>query len=147
MTHRLRSWFESVWQDVRYAIRNLRRQPMFTLVALSILTAGIGLNSALFSVFKDAIAQPWGGIAEPSRAIRLYALDPDVGGPVGLSHPEDRFLADHATSVTGLVAWRNEEDARGASQAVAVLSAELWRRGPWPALMGAQPACGCPSAR
>jgi predicted permease len=101
-------WGESLWQDVRYAIRNLRRQPGFTFVALSILTLGIGLNTALFTIFKEAVLQPWSGVPEPDRVVRVHGADPDIGGLVGLSHPEYRYLADHAASVSGLAAWRNE---------------------------------------
>jgi predicted permease len=98
----------NIWQDVRYALRNLRRQPGFTLIALSILSIGIGLNTALFTLFKEALLQPWSGVADPARVVRVYASDPGIGGLEGLSHPEYRYLADHAASVTGFVAWRNE---------------------------------------
>jgi predicted permease len=101
-------WSESLWQDVGYAIRNLRRQPGFTFVALSILTLGIGLNTALFTIFKEAVLQPWSAVPEPDRVVRVHGVDPDIGRLVGLSHPEYRYLADHAASVSGLAAWRNE---------------------------------------
>jgi putative ABC transport system permease protein len=99
---------ESFWQDVRYASRNLRRQPGFTFVALSILTLGIGLNTALFTIFKEAVLQPWSAVAEPDRVVRVHGADPDIGSLIGLSHPEYLYLADHAASVSGLAAWRNE---------------------------------------
>ena len=101
-------WSESLWQDVRYAMRNLRRQPGFTFVALSILTLGIGLNTALSSIFKEAVLQPWSAVPEPDRVVRVHGVDPDIGRLVGFSHPEYRYLADHAASVSGLAAWRNE---------------------------------------
>src|SRR5687767_9745095 len=40
---------ESVWQDIVYAVRMLRREPAFALLAIGALTAGIGLNSSLFT--------------------------------------------------------------------------------------------------
>jgi len=104
----LARWTESLWQDVGYATRNLRRQPGFTFVALSLLTLGIGLNTALFTIFKEAVVQPWSAVPEPDRVVRVHGADPDIGGLVGLSHPEYRYLADHAASVSGLAAWRNE---------------------------------------
>src|SRR5690349_17825314 len=43
-------WIESVWQDVAYALRSLVRERAFTFLAVGALTAGIGLNSSLFTV-------------------------------------------------------------------------------------------------
>jgi hypothetical protein len=44
-------WLESVVQDLRYAIRNLRRQPGFALLAILTLGVAIGLNTSFFTVF------------------------------------------------------------------------------------------------
>src|SRR5437016_1607124 len=48
-------WLESIIQDLRYAIRNLIRQPGFSLVALLMLGIALGLNTSFFTVF-DAVA-------------------------------------------------------------------------------------------
>ena len=110
------SWLESVWQDVGYAVRNLRRQPAFTLAAFAALLLGIGLNTSAFTLFNAVALRPW-PVPDPGRVVRIFDRGP---GPKGRSFgvggfglAEYRYLREHTRTFSGLIASRQTEARLG----------------------------------
>jgi putative ABC transport system permease protein len=62
---------ESIAQDVRYALRTLRRSPAFALLAVTILALGIGANTAIFSLTSAVLLRPL-PFPDPDRLVLLW---------------------------------------------------------------------------
>src|ERR1051326_2810141 len=49
---------ESIWRDIRFAMRSLLKAPGFTVVAILLIAVGIGANTAVFSVINTVLLKP-----------------------------------------------------------------------------------------
>jgi putative ABC transport system permease protein len=67
-------------QDIRYALRSLRKQPIFTLVAVLTLTLGIGANTAIFSLLYQILLKPL-PYPEADRLVFIWNSYPLTGLP------------------------------------------------------------------
>jgi putative ABC transport system permease protein len=139
----LAPWLESVGQDAAYAVRALWRQPGFTLLAMGALTAGIGLNTSLFSVYAALAMKPW-AVREPDRVVRVLNMSTfDLrkragGGPQGLSLAEVGYFARQAKTLSGLVmSGRRVTVTAGDADASA-----YWVGGTYFSLLGVEMAAG-----
>ena len=91
----LRRVVDSTGQDFRYAARGLLRSPGFAAVAILSLAAGIGLNTAVFSIINTVFLQEIRGVPDPGRVAFVGARE---------TYPGFRALREQSRSFTGLVA-------------------------------------------
>lgn len=92
------AWLEHLSQDLRFAVRMLRKSPGFTAIAILTLALGIGANTAIFSVVYGVLLQPL-PYAQPSQLMVLNETTPKVG-TVSVSYPNflDWRKASHSFS-------------------------------------------------
>lgn len=88
-----------------YAVRTLRRQPTFTLIALVTLALGIGANTAIFSVIKTVVLNPL-PYADPRDIVVLWEVSPE-GNQDRVSVPTFEDWAEQATTFDSLAAYRH----------------------------------------
>jgi len=92
-------------QDLKYALRMLRKNPAFTTVAILTLAVGIGANSAIFSVVNSVLLRPL-PYRQPGQLVRVYSEFPTMQlQKFWLSPPELLDIQREAKSWEAIGAW------------------------------------------
>lgn len=81
---------ESLWADVKFALRQLRKSPGFTVSATLILTLGIGINTAVFSVVHHILLEPL-PFPQPGQLYAIWARS-DAQGSTRIAASGPDFL-------------------------------------------------------
>jgi len=92
---------ESLIQDIRYGMRVLAKSPPTSLLILCLLAAGIGANTAIFSLV-NALYFKAVPVQNASSLVRIYAKRYSYGA--GFSQPEYLSLRDKTSTLAGLAA-------------------------------------------
>jgi putative ABC transport system permease protein len=133
-------WLDQLLQDVRYALRTLRRQPGFAVVVVATLTLGIGMNTAVFSVLNTVLFRP--------------LPYPNAGRLIWLANYNEQFNQDNWVARTDYLAWKQQASsfermtAYGNQDLAVVIGSEASQEriasaaGDFWSITGVQPALG-----
>jgi predicted permease len=94
-------WLEQLGQDVRFALRLLRKTPGFTIAAVMTLALAIGANALVFAVFNVFVVHP----LDLPQAQSLYTLERGKDQSTLQSYPDYLDLRDRNRSFDGLAAF------------------------------------------
>jgi len=75
-------WAETLWRDVRFGARQLRRTPLFTITAVLSLALGIGANTAVFTLLDQLVLRLL-PVAQPERLVMIWTTGPHFGNNIG----------------------------------------------------------------
>jgi predicted permease len=96
------SFFETLLQDLRYAARLLRRNPLFTLTAALSLAIGIGGAITVFTVADGLLLTEPTGVADPGRLVEIARSEEGDNGFDPISYPDYLSVRERATTLAGV---------------------------------------------
>jgi predicted permease len=94
---------QALWQDLRYAARMLMKQPGFTLIAIFTLSLGIGVTTALFTVYDAFVLKPL-PLKDPESIVSITGYNREAQRNRLFSYPDYVDYRDRSTVFAGLVA-------------------------------------------
>lgn len=96
------TWIERTLQDIRYALRAMRRAPGFTLAAIVMLAVGIGVNVAAFGFFNLVTFKPL-PVKNPESLVRFHRAAPGEFS-TDLPYPAMAFYREHSRTLSAVLA-------------------------------------------
>ena len=96
---------QTLWQDLRYGARMLRKQPGFTLIAILSLALGIGANTGVFSLVNTLLLRSL-PVENPQQLMAVNLTMNKGTEYVSSSYPNYKDLRDRNDVLAGLVAYR-----------------------------------------
>jgi len=118
---------ESLWGDVSFAGRQMRKSPEFTITCLLTLALGIGANSAVFSAINTILLHPL-PYEDPGRLVLVSETLPLLNGDnlVGVSAKEYLDYKQQNTAFSAVGAFETDEfNLTGTGQAQRVIAARI----------------------
>jgi len=99
---------DTLWQDLRFAARMLRKNPGSTIAVVIALALGIGLNTTVFSFVNALLLRPPASVKAPEQLMEVWIHNPRSSGMMSylpLTYPDYLYYRDHNQSFEGLLAF------------------------------------------
>ena len=130
--------FEIFWQDLRYGLRMLVKNPGFTLIAVLTLALGIGANTAIFTLLDKVLIRPL-PVEQPHQLITF--VEDASGAPGIFSYPIYADLRDRNDVLSGVIAYEQRPFSLSDGNATERVVGQIVS-GNYFAVLGAPPALG-----
>ena len=95
-------------QDVRFALRQLRKSPGFALTAVLTLALGIGANTTILSWISATLLNPIPGVTRTGNMFALTRGERNDHPSPPLSYPDYADMRDNAKSLSGLIGYHDD---------------------------------------
>lgn len=139
---RMEGWtMDSVAQDLRYAVRVLRRSPAFTAVAALTLALGIGVNGMIFSLVNGLLFRPPAGVLEPERLVQIARSYDSAPRWDNWSWPALRLIGEEAEAFSDVAGYATDQVVLGRGESTEPAAA-CYVTGSYFETLGARPALG-----
>ena len=100
-------WEDEMLQNIRYGIRLLTKNKVFTAVGVLSLALGVGANTAIFSLVDQLLLRML-PVENPEQLVQLAPDGQEIGamwGPDRMSYPMYRDIRERAPAFSGVLAW------------------------------------------
>jgi putative ABC transport system permease protein len=96
--------------DLKFALRSLRKNPGFTILAIAVMALGIGANTAVFSVVNAVLLRPL-AYSHPDRIVMLSSLWKKSGSTSPVSGPDFHDWHDQSTAFAAMAYYDDDSTA------------------------------------